>query len=295
MVGELHAVPFEMGVPARLHGAEARRAPRPPGPDARRQGALGRRQAVIPMSGTWLADWPWRSWCSRCSPQPHMEPIPPSQPLPIRPRPRLGTTKEVTYRLADEGQRRGRALPRVLPPAQPGAPGGPLGCARSAIVALERRGRRAAGHHRRPHPQPAAGHVPPGLRALGRDQRQRSSSPQGADGALVGQGRDRRRLRTSPACRSASASRCRPPAAGRCPGITVVETSGPRCCPAPPAWTSGSAPGGPARPAARRRAAAFTGTTRPALRRQRIELRYSFKRKDVLTTDARGRFRPRRP
>lgn len=43
-------------------------------------------------------------------------------------------------------------------------------------------------------------------------------------------------------------------------------------------------------PRGARRAATFSGTTRPALRRQKIELRYSFKRKDVVTTDSRGRF-----
>ena len=39
VVGELHAIPFDQGDPARLHRAEAGRAPRPAGPDARRQGA----------------------------------------------------------------------------------------------------------------------------------------------------------------------------------------------------------------------------------------------------------------
>ena len=42
VVGELHALPVRAGRPARLHGPEARRAPRPPRADARRQGALGR-------------------------------------------------------------------------------------------------------------------------------------------------------------------------------------------------------------------------------------------------------------
>ena len=42
VVGELHAVPFELGTAARLHGAEARRAPRPSRADPRRQGRLGR-------------------------------------------------------------------------------------------------------------------------------------------------------------------------------------------------------------------------------------------------------------
>ena len=45
VVGELHAVPFELGHPARLHGAQARRAPRQAA-DAGRQGRVGRAAAA---------------------------------------------------------------------------------------------------------------------------------------------------------------------------------------------------------------------------------------------------------
>ena len=197
----------------------------------------------------------------------------------------FGTTKEVTYRLlmkgSDEDERFLAFFRR--PTWGTGGPlGSPIGNVTVSVEGGARLGRLGALTPTAPPGTCLRGYEPWGVINA------EVELPAAADGALVV------KAETGAASYFAGVPlnlgfQVSSGGSGSLSGISVLETPGPAL--SGPTGVDIRLRAKKARPPrGSRRAAIFSGTTKPALRRQKIELRYSFKRKQVVTTDSRGRF-----
>jgi hypothetical protein len=195
----------------------------------------------------------------------------------------FGSTKEITYRLqmtgSDEEERFFVFFSR--PTWGSGGPiGSPVG---NLMVGVE--GGAKLGKLGALTPEPPAGTCIRGYEPWGVINAEVTLAP-GTDGALVVKAETGAApyLRGTPLSLGFQIS----PGGGTVTGVGRVETPGPTV--SGPTGVNIKLRAKRARVPGARKAATFTGTTNPLLARQKIELRYSFKRKDVVKTDRRGRF-----